>query len=122
MDHRQLVRSLSAGRVVVGAALIVLPGSAAGPWIGPAANDPTVKVLTRAMGVRDLALGVGTMRALAAGEPARDWTLAGGVSDLVDAGATLLAFRRLGARRAIPLMVIATVAAVASYVAAERLD
>jgi hypothetical protein len=122
MDHRQLVRSLSAGRVVVGAALIVLPGSAAGPWIGPAANDPTVKVLTRAMGVRDLALGVGTMRALAAGEPARDWTLAGGVSDLVDAGATLLAFRRLGARRAIPLIVIATVAAVASYVAAERLD
>jgi hypothetical protein len=121
MDHRQLVRSLAAGRVVVGAALIVVPGTAS-RWIGPAAHDPTVKVTIRALGVRDLAIGVGTMRALAAGEPARDWTLAGGVSDLVDAGATLLAFRRIGARRAIPLLMVATVAAAVSYVAAERLD
>jgi hypothetical protein len=122
MDHRQLVRSLNAGRVVLGAALLVLPGTSARLWLGASAHDPRIKVLTRATGARDLAIGLGTIHALGAGEPARGWTLAGGASDLVDVGATLLAFRHVGARRAIPLCVAGALGAAVSYVAAEHLD
>ena len=122
MDHRQLVRTISAGRIAVGAGLILLPGTGASRWVGPAAHDPTVKVLVRALGVRDLALGAGTMQALAAGEPARGWTRAGAASDAVDAVATLLAFRRIGARRALPLLAVAIAAAAACYTSAEHLD
>jgi hypothetical protein len=122
VDHRQLVRTLNAARVVVGATLILLPGTSAERWIGRSAHDPTVKVMVRALGARDLALGAGTMQALANGEPARGWTLAGAASDLTDAAATLLAFRRIGARRAIPLLAFATAAGLAGLSAADHLD
>jgi hypothetical protein len=101
---------------------VALPGTSAGTWIGPVAKDPAVKVMVRAMGARDLAIGAGTMHALGEGSPARMWSLAGAASDLVDAVATLLAFRHLGARRAIPVVLIAASAAVAGYVASEHVD
>lgn len=122
MDHRQLLRTLAAGRVVAGVALVALPGTSARTWIGPAAADPTVKVIVRALGARDLALGLGTLHALGEGAPARTWSLAGAASDLTDAAATLLAFRRLGARRAIPALLIAGAAGLAGFVASEHLD
>jgi hypothetical protein len=78
--------------------------------------------MTRTMGVRDLALGVGTMHALAEGTPARNWVLAGAASDLIDAVATVLAIRHIGLRRALPVVVVATTAGIASYIAAEHLD
>jgi hypothetical protein len=122
VDHRQLVRTLNAARVVVGASLVLLPGPSAERWIGSAAHDPAVKVMVRALGARDLAIGAGTMAALANGDPVRHWTLAGAASDLTDAAATLLAFRSIGARRAIPLLVAATIAGLAGISAADHLD
>jgi len=122
VDHRQLLRTIAAGRVVVGVALVVIPGTSAGTWIGPVAKDPAVKVMTRAMGARDLAIGMGTLQALRDGTPAKAWSLAGAASDLVDATATLLAIRHLGLRRALPLLAVATSAGIASYVASEHLD
>jgi hypothetical protein len=122
VDHRQLLRTIAAGRVVVGVALVAIPGRSAGTWIGPVAKDPAVKVMTRAMGARDLAIGMGTLRALRDGTTAQAWSLAGAASDLVDATATLLAIRHLGLRRALPLLVVATTAGIASYVASEHVD
>jgi hypothetical protein len=122
VDHRQLLRSIAAGRVVVGVALVALPGTSAGTWIGPVAKDPAVKVMTRAMGARDLAIGMGTLHALQEGASAKTWSLAGAASDLVDAAATLLAVRHLGLRRALPLLVVATTAGIASFVASEHVD
>ncbi len=122
MDHRQLVRTIAAGRIVAGTALLLLPGTTAGRWIGPDARAPGAKVMTRAMGARDLAIGAGTITALANGQPSRHWALAGAASDLVDGLATLLAIRHIGARRALPLLAVAATAGIASYVAAEHLD
>ena len=122
MDHRQLLRTIAAGRIVAGTTLLLLPGTAAGQWIGPSARTPGAKVMTRAMGVRDLAIGAGTMSALANGEPARHWALAGAASDLIDGLATVLAIRHIGARRALPLLAVAATAGIASYVAADHLD
>ncbi|MGZ4757909.1 MAG: hypothetical protein ACXV95_02500, partial [Acidimicrobiales bacterium] len=64
MDHRQLLRTVAAGRVVAGVALVALPGTSANLWIGPVAKDPAVKVVVRALGARDLVIGLGTMHAL----------------------------------------------------------
>jgi hypothetical protein len=122
VDYRQLARTIAAGRIAAGAALVLLPGTAAGRWIGPVSRDGGAKVMIRAMGARDLALGAGTMHALANGEPARTWVLAGAASDLADAVATVLAVRAIGVRRALPLLAVAVTAGAASYVAADHLD
>ena len=107
---------------MVGVALVALPGTTAGTWIGPVAKAPGTKVMVRAMGGRDLAIGLGTLHALREGAPVTSWSLAGAGSDLVDAAATLLAIRHLGARRALPLALVAATAGIASYVAAQHVD
>ena len=122
MDHRQLMRMLAAGRIAIGASLVLLPGFAGGRWIGDASRKGEVKLIIRAMGVRDLALGAGTLHALDNGEPARSWVLMGALSDLVDLGATTLAIRSIGLRRALPVMVVAAAAAGAGALASEELD
>lgn len=121
VDHRQLVRALAAGRVAVGAALTVAPGVAGRTWIGPTARDPKTKVMIRAMGGRDLAMGLGTLRALEHGGDVRSWTVLSAACDAVDAAASVLALRRLGPR-ALPVLLTATVAAVAGITSAEHLD
>lgn len=122
MDHRQLVRGLAAGRIVIGTALTVAPGLAGRGWIGDAALDPSTKVFTRALGVRDLALGLGAYRALDSGGEVRPWVVLGALCDAVDLVATSLAMGRIGARRAVPAMLIAGTAAAAGLAAADHLD
>lgn len=122
MDYRQLVRTLAAGRIFIGTTLVLFPGFAASQWIGSSARETEVKVLTRAMGVRDLALGAGTLQALETGESARSWVLMGALSDAVDLVATGVAIRRIGLRRALPVMAVAATAVAVSVTAADRLD
>jgi hypothetical protein len=111
MDDRQIARFIAISRIAIGAALLALPGVAGDRWIGPAAKDPPVKVMIRGLGIRDAALGAGAYQALAAGRDVRPWLQAGMASDAVDAVAGLLAFRRIGAKRALPAIAVATGAA-----------
>jgi hypothetical protein len=122
MDYRQLVRALAAGRVVVGGALLIAPGAAGAGWIGDAARRREVKVMARAFGIRDLALGLGTLQALDTDAPAEPWVTAGMLSDAVDFAATALALRALGVRRALPVMAVAAGAAAAGYLARTQVD
>ena len=122
MDHRALLRMLSAGRIAVGSALLAAPRPAARGWIGEGADAPGVTVLTRALGIRDLVLGAGTLRALGSGDPVRSWAQLGAVCDAVDLAATVLAVRHVGLRRALPVMVVAGGAAAAGWTAADRVD
>ena len=122
MDHRQVIRTIAAGRVVIGTALLLAPGLGGRWWIGPTAGDRGVKVVIRALAVRDLAIGVGTLQALAEGQPVRGWARAGGAGDLVDAAGSLLATRRIGAGRALAVTAVGAVAGLASLVAAEHID
>jgi len=112
MDERQITRMMALGRVVVGVSLTVLPGTVGRAWFGPVAQEPGTKVAIRALGVRDAALGLGTHRALVEGEPVAGWLRASVISDVVDAGATVLAIRHIGVRRALPILAVATTAAV----------
>ena len=60
-------------------------------WIGSDAARRPVKVLARAFGVRDLAIGLGVVIALDRGTPVRGWIEAGALSDTIDTCASLLA-------------------------------
>jgi hypothetical protein len=122
MDYRQLVRALAAGRVLVGATLLLAPKQAGSSWVGDAARRPEVTVIARAFGVRDLALGIGTLQALEGDAPARPWVALGMVCDLADLAATAWAIRAIGARRALPVMVVAGAATAAGYLARDQVD
>ncbi len=122
MDHRQIMRAVAAGRIAVGAGLVVLPGVAGSRWIGDVATDRGVKVFARALGIRDLALGAGTLRALDAGEPARPWVALGVLADAVDLAATTLAIRALGPRRALPVIAVAAGATALGLLALDQVD
>jgi hypothetical protein len=93
MDPRSLARLHAAGRIVTGAALTLAPGLAGRTWIGRAAGTAGAQVAITAMGARDLALGVGELRALASPDPgaATPWLLAGAFADAADLIATLRA-------------------------------
>jgi hypothetical protein len=73
---------------VVGAALCVAP-DLAGPWIGPEARGRGPRVIVRAMGIRDAALGLGALTSSGDGAQLRRWLIAGSLSDAGDFAATL---------------------------------
>ena len=122
MDHRQIVRTLAVGRVAVGATLTLFPAFGGGRWIGSVAGDPAVKVITRAFGVRDLALGLGTLQALNGGGSAKSWVGLSAVADAVDAAATVLGLRAIGPAKALPVLAVAAASAAAHSIAYEHLD
>jgi hypothetical protein len=92
---RQLAASLAWVRVGIGAVAMVAPTVVARPWIGADASRRTTKVFARAMGIRDLALGLGVILALRHDAPVRGWVEGGGLADAGDALATLLSFGSL---------------------------
>jgi len=123
MDHRHAARLLAVGRMGAGALLLVAPGRAGGAWAGPEASRPATKLFIRALGIRDLALGVGLFRALDAGDPqARTWLDWGAASDAVDAAATLLAFGSLPARGRLGILGLAVGATAVAVAARDGLD
>jgi hypothetical protein len=101
--------------VALGAVAIARPALPARAWVSAErATEPGVQVLARALGARDLALGVVTLAACARGSAcARRATVGlGAFADGVDLAATLLAWRSLPARGRY-LAVAATVGATA---------
>ena len=117
-----MARALAAARIGVGIALLVAPGPAARTWIGDASTLAPVKALTRGFGARDLALGVGVLRALEAGDPVRPWLRASAASDAADAVANIVAFRQLPKLGRVLAVAVATGAAVAGFRLADALD
>jgi hypothetical protein len=78
-------------RIGLGAAFVLFPAFAGRMWIGSDAARRPVKVLARAFGARDLAIGLGVVIALDRGTPVRGWIEAGALSDAIDTCASLLA-------------------------------
>lgn len=93
---RRLAQLVAWGRVGIGITALAAPTAMARPWIGEAASGSANRLLARTMGGRDLALGIGAVRALADSDgAARPWVALGGVADSVDALATVVAFATL---------------------------
>jgi hypothetical protein len=94
-------QAVAAGRAVLGVTALAWPAVPARPWVGAAADGVAARVFGRALGARDIALGLGTLRALGrqrlAAEPgaAPVWVAAGALSDALDVAVTLAAWREL---------------------------
>ncbi len=120
---RALAGAVAWGRVALGATAVVAPALVARPWIGDMADGTTSRLLARTMGGRDLALGLGALRALAVSDQeARPWVALGGSADGVDALATVLAFGALPRRSRWGILALTTGAALVSIKVAESLD
>jgi hypothetical protein len=116
---RALAGLISVGRLGVGAAFIAQPSLLERAWIGKLARVPGVQVLARAVGARDLVLGLGGLQAVARDDgSARPWLGAAAVCDAVDFGATLAAGRTIPREARRGVLVVASVFSVLSAVAA----
>ena len=96
---RRGAMAVAAGRVALGLTALAWPVVPAHPWAGAAANDLAARVFGRALGARDLALGLGALAALQrpADHPgsARAWVAAGALSDALDVAASARSWRDL---------------------------
>lgn len=92
---RRIVQAVAVGRIGLGAASLVAPRRVLRPWVGERGDDSSALVLIRAVGGRDVALGLGAVLAMRHGEAVRGWAEGGALADLVDALATASQFRRL---------------------------
>src|SRR5215217_1105805 len=71
---RALSATLAANRVLFGIGYLIWPDRVGSGWIGRSARRPQTRVLTRALGARDLVLGLGALAALRnGGAAARPW-------------------------------------------------
>jgi hypothetical protein len=91
--------AVAAGRVGLGVAALAWPSVPARPWVGSSADELGAQVFGRALGARDLALGLGALAAArkAPGDPrsAAAWFAAGALSDALDVVVTVAAWPRL---------------------------
>jgi hypothetical protein len=122
VDPRTIARLLTVGRLALGTGLTLAPGLAGRLWVGRDGARPAVRVLAVAVGARDVALGAGTLKALAAGEGARSWLQAGAVADAADAVATLRAGDALPAVGRVLVAALATSGAITGAWAQARLE
>ena len=110
--------NVAIGRIIAGSVYVAFPRLLLRAWTGTA--NPGISPLGRAIGARDLALGLGALFALRRNAPARAWFQAALLSDAVDAFATLLAFRRLPRLRRWLILAAAATGASASQLAIRQ--
>lgn len=115
-DARTAAGVVAVARVALGASAVVLPHLPARPWIGEDAARPSAMIMSRALGGRDIALGLGTLLALRHDAPARGWLEAAGLADAADVMTTLVGWRATP-----PLGRWVVLAAAAAGVAAARM-
>ena len=122
MPPRELARVLAAGRVAIGAGLLVAPRLSLGMWIGRDAAAGGVAAAARALGIREVVLGSLALH-LADSAPAGPRLLrALAVCDGVDALATLAARSTLPAPSRALILAMAGGAAAGQLWAAAQLD
>jgi hypothetical protein len=95
-DARRWATALAWGRIGIGVASVAAPRAALAPWVGEDdAARPSVRLLARSLGGRDIALGVGTLLAMSHDAPVRGWIEAGALADAADTVGSVLVFRGL---------------------------
>jgi hypothetical protein len=116
---RLLAGLISLGRFCFGIAFIAEPKLMERAWIGKQARLPGAQVLARAVGARDVALGLGGMQAAARNDgSAQPWLGAAALCDAVDFGASWAAGRRIPRQARTGVLAVAGVFSLLSAVAA----
>jgi hypothetical protein len=112
----KLARAANVGfglsRVLFGVVAGSAPQAIGRTWIGDEAERERTKVILRALGVRDIALGAGTIEAALA-DRAAPWLAVSVLADLGDAVSTMLAREQLPRRGVVTTSVVAGSAAAA---------
>src|SRR5213080_1378838 len=108
-----MASGVAAARIVFGLGFIAMPGWTGRVWIGRDSDRPAVRVLTQAIGARDLLMGVGALIAMRRRKHVRAWMQAISLTDVIDFACAL------AARNAIPPVSRAAVLALAGGSAAQ---
>lgn len=112
-----MARFIGASRTLLGLVALTVPELPARPWVGRAAAATSgARVLARALGARDLVLGLG-----AVGSGSRGWAAAGAAADAMDAAVTLGAFQHLPRRGRVLVLGAAGGSAIAGGLAVRAL-
>lgn len=119
---RRLALVNAAGRCSFGLGALLMPALALRPWLGAARDDPWARMLARALGCRDLAIGVGTLLAGRQGLPLRLWVLSAGLADAGDLAVTLGRFSELPRAGRWAVLLAATGGVVTAGLAAPALE
>jgi hypothetical protein len=90
----RLAAVLAAGRLAAGVLSLVAP-RVGGVWLRPAAREQSL--VGRGLGARDVLLGAGVLRALAAGRGGAEWGWFVVASDVADGAGSAVEWRRLTA-------------------------
>ena len=96
---RRGAAAVAAARIGLGATALAFPAVPARPWVGASADELGAQVFGRALGGRDIALGLGALAAAgqvsAAPRTTAAWYAAGALSDALDTAVTIAAWDRL---------------------------
>jgi hypothetical protein len=111
METDQTIRSLAMMRMAVGTSAWATPRLAGKAFGLDAEGNPQSPYLARLFGVRDIALGVGTLATT--GEARRQWLTLGVMCDAADAAAGIFAGRG-GYLPKVPTVLVTGVALVAA--------
>jgi hypothetical protein len=122
VNPRQGARALAAGRVALGAGLLLAPGPVARGWLGELADRPAVQSVLRGFGVRDMVIGMIAMHTLENPQVGPRWQRTCAACDAVDALAALAAARDLPRRGTLAVAVLGGGAAAAGLWLAGQLQ
>ncbi len=115
--------ALAVLRVGIGLGAAAAPRVVLRPWVGPRiAGEKAAPMLSRSLGGRDLALGLGALIALKEDGPARGWVEAGALADTSDAIGMILSFRHLPAQTRWPILALTLGAIAAGGLIAPAID
>jgi hypothetical protein len=121
VSARDAARAIAAGRVVVGTAFLLAPALAGRGWIGDDAERPGVQAIFRALGVRDLILGMLTLHVVDRPGIGARTVATCAAADAVDFTATLAARESLPGKAAAGAIVVAGGAALSGAILAVAL-
>jgi len=110
--HRSLTVGYGLARVGLGLVVLAVPEVVGRTWIGDEADSPPTKVVLRALGVRDLALGAGTV--VGASSPdVNVWLATCALADAGDVASTIVGRDSIPKRGVITTVVAASAGAIA---------
>ncbi|HUE28614.1 MAG TPA: hypothetical protein VMP89_17705 [Solirubrobacteraceae bacterium] len=89
MRARDLARFTAICRLAIGAGFVAYPPLSMRSWIGSDARRPGAILLARALGARDLVIGVGTLASLADRRALSPWLRGALAADATDLALTL---------------------------------
>src|SRR5688572_19290018 len=122
MNPVLVTRLFALGRVAIGASMVAAPEQAGATWVGKLSERPSAQLLTSAVGVRDIALGLGAIATASKGDAARPWVLGAALGDIVDLVATLRAKDDIPDQSVIGVALLASGSALTGLWLAKALD